>query len=811
MGLLMFGWIEEKLATRRAQKRRRERPSVDEVLRYPPPQTGVPMLDVSDLIDSQHGLIQRITYTSGIDAATVNPLLMPVIERFASYVHLLPASNRHHHRGVGGLFHHSLEVAFLAGQSSNGKVFGFGKTPLERKHEEPRWRVAAILTGLLHDIGKPVSDMRVTSAKGHTWNPFIEPLTQWAERFDVERYYLYWERNGKARHEQIATTILPEILTPQIKAWLVDRNTEVISAMLSAISASDSDGLLYQIMNRADSASVQRDLENNAALPEQSAVSAPLERHIVDAMRDLYEQGVWSVNTAGARLWYGEEGVFIAWKAAAEEIVYHLERQGVPGIPRNAITLADMLIDRGIAESMKAGDDDARRYWPIAPDAINQGRKKQILIALRLKNPDILFDMSPPPKAGVNVQQVEYDEIARTLPGEGRESAPSAPPAVANDEARVEAGDAHDEASSATEVDQAAKPPSGEGPPRSQPPVPEEDEPAPATAALTPAQQQRVADSLGLPSPETIQLPETERGEMAAAIPTLAEGDDPSEKSSEIEVTDRSDPPEPARSETEGVASSPPAGASADDRCQRARDELRTAAGEQAHFLESLFDTADANEATIEALLQRQGRSLSIPYPQGLEALGKPSAIARALDAAGVLFHAKKASAKNPHIHHGEDQSMRLVIAYDALEAVQAALRIDATGGDARPETPGQAQQTDAEPADAATIPESEPAAPVDAEPEAGTAATLGGGAEETPEAVAHRLRELLRDPSSQVSTQLPTLERSPGVVRFNSMFLPVTQGLLKTDRKTLMDAIERAEFITQPDNHRVVVRLEDE
>lgn len=91
---------------------------------------------------------------------------------------MLPVSEHHHHSGAGGLLRHSLEVAFWAAQAAEGIIFVASGTPVGKKELEPRWRVAAALGGLFHDIGKPVSDLSITDEDGrYQRNPFLETLS----------------------------------------------------------------------------------------------------------------------------------------------------------------------------------------------------------------------------------------------------------------------------------------------------------------------------------------------------------------------------------------------------------------------------------------------------------------------------------------------------------------------------------------------------------------------------------------------------------------------------------------------------------
>ena len=125
----------------------------EDLLRYPPFIKGLPACAVDVLLARQGELIRRLQDGVGMTDEDYRALLLPVVRRLADFVHLLPASETHHHRGSGGLLRHSLEVAFLASQASMRHVFALDREPRDRYHLEPRWRVAAGLAGLLHDIG----------------------------------------------------------------------------------------------------------------------------------------------------------------------------------------------------------------------------------------------------------------------------------------------------------------------------------------------------------------------------------------------------------------------------------------------------------------------------------------------------------------------------------------------------------------------------------------------------------------------------------------------------------------------------------
>jgi conjugal transfer pilus assembly protein TraI len=71
--------------------------------RYPPFQEGLPATDPRRLLAPQWEIVRSIQHTLALERADFERLVLPVIERYAAFVHLLPASERHHHRLAGGL------------------------------------------------------------------------------------------------------------------------------------------------------------------------------------------------------------------------------------------------------------------------------------------------------------------------------------------------------------------------------------------------------------------------------------------------------------------------------------------------------------------------------------------------------------------------------------------------------------------------------------------------------------------------------------------------------------------------------------
>lgn len=381
----------------------------EDIPRYPPFMKGLPAAPVDRILSTQVELIGSIEQALALPDDLYHSIVLPVIGRYAAYSHLLPASESHHHRGAGGLFRHGLEVAHLATLASQNCLFATQATPKERKALEPRWRLAVCFAGLLHDIGKPVSDMAVVDQQGqYTWNPCDENLTDWAELNNIDRYFLRWRENRYKRHEQFSALVIERVLTRQSRTYILESGPDIMQAMLETIHGLDRGAKLYELVIEADRKSVERDLKAHYHCLD-SAMGMPIEKYLFDAMRRLIKSGKWTANENGARVWRFQEGVYIVWRLAVKEILGLLDRDHIPGIPRDEDTLADILIERGLAIP-KVSQEGHYRYWRMQPEGMNGS-----LFMLRLCSFELIYNGEPPiVVGGQEVSEEGEDEPVKT-------------------------------------------------------------------------------------------------------------------------------------------------------------------------------------------------------------------------------------------------------------------------------------------------------------------------------------------------------------------------------------------------------------
>lgn len=371
-------------------------------LRYPPYQEGYPggVPGQWFMRNYQHELYDRIIHSVGMPASDLQLYVEPILVNFAELAHMLPASENHHHSGPGGLLRHSLEVASLTLDGCLTTAFDTNETPARRSMRLRRWYVAGIASGLLHDAGKPLTDIRATDFEGNNqWIYAQETLHEWSVRNKLNRYFLHWNSNRHGNHVQVSVAQATRIIPPAVQAWLIEGGHDIYEALLDAISGAGSSPLT-DLVKWADSASTKRDLNRGSNNGGGNATGVPVPRLVSDAMLRLLSDGTWKINTPAGRVWVATDGVYIVWNQGAEEVVKMLVGDGVVAIPRSPDTLIGTLVEHGIAERAPNGE----LYWLVTPHLLRKNGKGPALRCMKLVNPDILFPTTPiPPPVSISL------------------------------------------------------------------------------------------------------------------------------------------------------------------------------------------------------------------------------------------------------------------------------------------------------------------------------------------------------------------------------------------------------------------------
>lgn len=406
----MWSWFKRKASSAQPPPVREAiyRWAPDEIPRYPPFMKGLPSVAPDKLLETQGEMLEGIVNTAIAAPQVFERLYLPTIERFASFAHLLPASQSHHHRGAGGLLRHSIEVGLWALQSADKVLLDAARTPSKRREMESRWQLAVFLAALCHDAGKPVTDLAVTDRdRTAIWKPIKEDLYTWASRCGIDAYFLDWREGRSRQHTALANLIADRMIGTEALEWIGEGDTELIVWLMESLNCNPGPtNPIYDLVLKADQTSVERDLKTLGVAMAGYDLGVPVERHLTDVMRRFIKEGAWLVNQPGARLWNIAGNLYLVWPAAGEEIARQVREDGIPGIPRTPDGILDMLVERQIA-FVRDGEAPGERLWKIAPACLAEKIPDIRLPAIRLRDEAMVSSIPIPPIDGRIVDDEE--------------------------------------------------------------------------------------------------------------------------------------------------------------------------------------------------------------------------------------------------------------------------------------------------------------------------------------------------------------------------------------------------------------------
>lgn len=372
--------------------------------------------------------IDALREAAGVPDDTYQKYYYPLVVRYARAVHLLPASEMHHHRHIGGLFTHGLETATHALRHSEDVLVAGLDLPRKRKLIESRFRWSVFAAAMLHDAGKPLTDMVVTDPSGtRVWQPMRQLLADWLDTEAITEYHLTWRAGRYRKHEGLALQMALKIMPEDLWTYVAEAGPDLLAELQSAIGRTGSmQGKLYELATAADQASVAANLRR---APGPGLSGFPAEQLVIDAMRRLIQQSEWTVNTDNAQVWVLQDGAYVLWPQAALEVIASLVRDGIAGVPRDPDLLADLLVERGLAQRNEA---EHRNTWDIRPALLTQRLPTAYLRALKFTT-ETLFTVPPLPAESAVTTKPATDQESRTPVGQkpavrepmkpGRESA----------------------------------------------------------------------------------------------------------------------------------------------------------------------------------------------------------------------------------------------------------------------------------------------------------------------------------------------------------------------------------------------------
>lgn len=372
------------------------RPGFDPAIHYPPVDPGLPACSVQEIVHSQEPLLQRLRRIVSTDERSFDEHYLEAVRQLARSVHLLPASSHEEFAGAGGLFRQCLEVAVYAAQAADGRIFTPTEDVQTRHAMEPRWKYAAFLAGLVCCVYRPLSACAVVAECGSVWPKHAVALGDWLAQVGTGRYFVQWSTSGALPATGAeGASVVDQVLPRSRLAWL-DQGSPAIVRDVFAIALGQSrpgDSILGETVQRIREEVLRRDEVTRRSRYGRLRIGAHLEPYVMDALRTLLADGRWRLD-AGGSLLYGTDGLYLRWPQGFEPLRQALQELGLPGVPRCALTLAELL-GRGGAV---LPEDSGQWLWAVVPALPSSAAALQAAehwTALRFAEPGAVLGLTP--------------------------------------------------------------------------------------------------------------------------------------------------------------------------------------------------------------------------------------------------------------------------------------------------------------------------------------------------------------------------------------------------------------------------------
>lgn len=350
---------------------------------YPPVDPGLPVVEAEQLLHGAERKLKRLVEIAGGTSGEFERLYLTPIRLLASHIHLLPASSSTHYSGPGGLFNMSLDIAIMARQAAEGKIFVPESSIEERHRTIGAWRYSAFLAGLLSQLHLPVGQMTVTDAGGTQWPKYGVPLLTWLTERGADRYFVIWHEKARVTGAEGAS-ILSAIVPAEIMNWLSQTDPQIIRDLNVAATREmlSSDSILGAVLKGVIGRVKEVEALQHASRFGRLTVGSQFEVHFLNAMRELVESGLWKTNDPAGCLFWGSDGLYVAWPRGLKDVTKVFGERKLQGMPHSSVTLAEMLGQSGVIIGKDTG------VWV---HDIVVGEDRSVVSAMRFKEPAVLL------------------------------------------------------------------------------------------------------------------------------------------------------------------------------------------------------------------------------------------------------------------------------------------------------------------------------------------------------------------------------------------------------------------------------------
>lgn len=238
-------------------------------------------------------------------------------------------------------------MALAAVTWRNGHLLPSGATIEQIDEERDVWTYVVFFASLLHDIAKPLTDLRIQWRAAQMpeplrWTPVAGSLVQLAQGRRGAEYLVEFTPKSMrdyGAHSRLAVTLLGQIAPPSALSFMA-RTPQAMEALVQYLSGLDKTSLVARIVSRADQASTQKSLLSGSRARFDTATSVPLIELLMSALKSMLNTGTaLPLNRSGAAGWVHDGSVWLVAKRVADAvrswIHQHAPDESIPGDKKN--------------------------------------------------------------------------------------------------------------------------------------------------------------------------------------------------------------------------------------------------------------------------------------------------------------------------------------------------------------------------------------------------------------------------------------------------------------------------------------------
>lgn len=390
---------------------------------------GIPMFDADSILRHYGPQLKRLREVIDIGDHRMAPsgrplfdeLYVDVLKRFVTFVHMIPASEDHHHSHTGGLLTHSIEASIESLRWSRELKCHMTDMPDLNTQIKPVIDYCAWLGGLCHDVGKIMRDISVDAVEViHpvtkrpipmtkpilSWHPQKESLIQWARDNKISAYHVTWLRHRTHNRHNIDSG---QILQPLLNGtYAMDYilsspiRQELYSELARCLSGfSHQKGHLPDCIRMGDSVSTNKALsiQYDPVRGHRRVSTATKLYHCINiARRD------WEWNMQKSRGWVIGGDVYLRWSSAIDSIV-HASVDNQFGLPTDTRSILTIMESNGFSH-LFSQDCTNDRIIKFTPGEFTQKQIQEIITGrapvswldlIKIVTPNVIFGENPVP------------------------------------------------------------------------------------------------------------------------------------------------------------------------------------------------------------------------------------------------------------------------------------------------------------------------------------------------------------------------------------------------------------------------------